>query len=60
MATQLDPATFAKAIMLEAADIPPDMTIAQWRQLRQVRARSGRRWRRRVRLRRARARSFAT
>jgi hypothetical protein len=48
MATKLDPATFAKAIMLEAADIPQDMTIAQWRAQRAPAARgSGRRWRRR-------------
>jgi hypothetical protein len=36
MATPLDPATFAKAILLEAADIPPHMTIAQWRELRRA------------------------
>jgi hypothetical protein len=45
MATHLDPATFARAIMLEAADIPADMTIAQWRK-RETSGRSGRRWRR--------------
>jgi hypothetical protein len=43
MATHLDPATFAQSIMIEAADIPADMTIAQWRESRR---RSGRRWRR--------------
>jgi hypothetical protein len=48
MATRLDPASFAQAIMLEAADIPPDMTIAQWRSRRQATgSSSGRRWRRR-------------
>jgi hypothetical protein len=48
MATSLDPASFAQAIMLEAADIPADMTIAQWRTQRAPAARSsGRRWRRR-------------
>jgi hypothetical protein len=31
MVTRLDPASFAKAIILEAADIPAHMTIAQWR-----------------------------
>jgi hypothetical protein len=42
MATHLDPAKFARSIMIEAADIPADMTIAQWRESRR---RSGRRWR---------------
>jgi hypothetical protein len=50
MATHLDPATFAKAIMLEAADIPAHMTIAQWRAHKRAEAhgrrRAGRRWRR--------------
>jgi hypothetical protein len=45
MATPLDPASFAQAIMLEAADIPPHMTIAQYRTQR-PRGSSGRRWRR--------------
>jgi hypothetical protein len=45
MASHLDPATFAKAIMLEGADIPPDMTIAEWRKQRKAPARNGRRWR---------------
>jgi hypothetical protein len=52
MATPLDPTTFAKAIMLEAADIPAHMTIAQWREHRRAeqrpRRRAGRRWRRRL------------
>jgi hypothetical protein len=30
-----DPAGFARAILLEAADIPADMTIAQWREQKQ-------------------------
>ena len=48
MATSLDPASFAQAIMLEAADIPPHMTIAQWRSERPATGTSsGRRWRRR-------------
>ena len=46
MATHPDPATFARSIMFEAADIPPDMTIAQWRAQRAPVVRSGRRWRR--------------
>jgi ribosomal protein S13 len=44
MATHIDPATFARSIMIEATDIPADMTIAQWRESRR---RSGRRWRKR-------------
>lgn len=51
MHTRLDPATFAKAIILEAADIPAHMTIAQWRALKRAELhdtrRTGRRWRRR-------------
>jgi hypothetical protein len=45
MSTHPDPATFARSIMLVAADIPADMTIAQWRAQRQPAVRSGRRWR---------------
>jgi hypothetical protein len=50
---QLDPTTFAKAIILEAADIPAHMTIAQWRASKRAakreldRERTGRRWGRR-------------
>ena len=44
MTTHLDPETFARAIMLEAADIPSDMTIAEWRMQRDTSGRSGRRW----------------
>ena len=51
MSPRLDPATFAKAIMVDACDIPEHMTIAQWRALKRAdlreRRRSGRRWRRR-------------
>jgi hypothetical protein len=51
MHTRLDPTSFAKAIMLEAADIPAHMTIAQWRALKRAelsdRSRTGRRWPRR-------------
>lgn len=56
MSTHLDPARFARAIVLESADIPAGMTIAQWRRHKQaalrderVRGRTGRRWRRRSR-----------
>jgi hypothetical protein len=54
MSIRLDPASFSKAIILEAADIPADMTIAQWRDYKRTaqreRQRGGRRWlRRRVR-----------
>jgi hypothetical protein len=31
-----DPAGFARAILLEAADIPADMRIAQWREQRKA------------------------
>jgi hypothetical protein len=52
-----DPAGFAKAILLEAADIPADMTIAQWREHKQASRtqppRRARRRRRRERLSRA-------
>ena len=37
MPKRLDPALFARAIMLESAEIPADMTIAEWRRARQVR-----------------------
>jgi hypothetical protein len=51
MSPRLDPASFAKAIMLEAADIPAHMTIAQWREHKRIEQRSRRRARR-LRLRR--------
>lgn len=38
MSSQLDPATFARAIIVESADIPAGMTIAEWRRLRTVQA----------------------
>jgi hypothetical protein len=46
MATRLDPANFAKAIILESADIPAHMTIAQWREHKRAeqRARHRTRW----------------
>ena len=51
MSTRLEPASFAKAILLEAADIPAHMTIAQWREHKraeeEARRRAGRRWGRR-------------
>jgi hypothetical protein len=56
MSTHLDPALFARAIVLESAEIPAEMTIAQWRRhkqaaLREERAgrQAGHRWRRRSR-----------
>jgi hypothetical protein len=50
MSSQLDPATFARAIIVESADIPVDMTIAEWRRLRNAQApRANRRKRRRSR-----------
>ena len=51
MPSQLDPATFAHAIILEASDIPADMTIAQWRERRRIdqAPRASRRMRRRNR-----------
>jgi hypothetical protein len=36
MSKRLDPALFARAIMLESAEIPADMTIAEWRRARQA------------------------
>jgi hypothetical protein len=52
MSTSLDPAGFAKALMYEASDIPPDMTLAQWRLEKRSPAPRSRRRRRVVRLRR--------
>ena len=43
MATHLDPANFAKAIILESADIPAHMTIAQWREHKRADQRARRR-----------------
>jgi hypothetical protein len=36
MTARLDPAGFAKAVLLESSDIPPDMTLAQWRREKQT------------------------
>jgi hypothetical protein len=57
MTARLDPATFARAVMLESADIPPDMTLAQWRREKHMAAAVTRGRRRRVlrKLRRRRA-----
>jgi hypothetical protein len=48
MSIRIEPATFARAILLEAADIPAHMTIAQWREQKRAeeraRRRAGRRW----------------
>ena len=50
MSSQLDPATFARSIIVESADIPVDMTIAEWRRLRDAQApRTNRRNKRRSR-----------
>jgi hypothetical protein len=46
----LDPATFAKSVMIESSDIPPDMTLAQWRAEKQLKAMRSRRRRRRLRV----------
>jgi hypothetical protein len=48
MSTRLDPATFAKAVLLESSDIPPDMTLAQWRREKQATVAMSRARRRRV------------
>jgi hypothetical protein len=56
MTARLDPAGFAKALMLESADIPPEMTLAQWRREKGVATLMMRRRRRALRaLRRRRA-----
>jgi hypothetical protein len=50
MSTFPDPARFARAIVLESAEIPHDMTIAQWRRAKQAalrEERGARRWTRR-------------
>ena len=46
----LDPAMFAKSVMIDACDIPPDMTLAQWRAERPLKAMRARRRRRRLRV----------
>jgi hypothetical protein len=57
MPTHLDPAGFARAVMLESSDIPPHMTLAQWRREKHLAAAVVRRGRRRRALRRLRKRS---
>lgn len=42
MPSKLDPASFARSIIVESADIPEHMTIAEWRKAR-VTARKRRR-----------------
>ena len=46
MPSKLDPASFARAIIIESADIPEHMTISEWRKARPT-ARKRRRLRRR-------------
>jgi hypothetical protein len=48
MSFRLDPATFARAVLLESSDIPPDMTLAQWRREKQTFTAMSRARRRRV------------
>jgi len=50
MTTRLDPSMFAKALLLESADIPADMTLAQWRLEKRATVRISRRRRRFVRV----------
>jgi hypothetical protein len=57
MSTRLDPASFANALLVESSDIPPHMTLAQWRLEKRAAAQRPPRRRRVVRaLRRDRAR----
>jgi hypothetical protein len=50
MPSQLDPASFARSIIVESADIPEGMTIAEWRRARASGRSAGRKrriaWRR--------------
>jgi len=46
MSIQLDPAGFAQALIYEASDIPPNMTLRQWRLERRATTRRTRRRRR--------------
>jgi hypothetical protein len=48
MSIQLDPASFAKALLIESSDIPAEMTLAQWRMEKRAAMQSPRRRRRRV------------
>jgi hypothetical protein len=59
MTSRLDPATFSMAVMLEASDIPPDMTLAQWRREKHRTAAVSRGRRRRVLRKLRRRRAFA-
>ena len=57
MSTRLDPASFAMAVLVESSDIPPDMTLAEWRAHRRAtspRVRRDRRLARMLRRRRTR------
>jgi hypothetical protein len=48
MSPRIDPATFAKALLIESSDIPADMTLAQWRLEKRAAVQLSRRRRRRV------------
>jgi hypothetical protein len=48
MSPRIDPATFAKALLIESSDIPADMTLAQWRLEKRAAVQPSRRRRRRV------------
>ena len=50
MSTRLDPASFAHSVIVESSDIPPDMTLAEWRLARRSATQRSRRRRRVVRL----------
>lgn len=49
MSIQLEPASFAKALIYEASDVPPNMTLAQWRLEKRAAAHRRRRRRRPLR-----------
>jgi hypothetical protein len=50
MSSHLDPSSFAQSIIVVSADIPADMTIAEWRRRRNAQApRTSRRTSRRSR-----------
>jgi hypothetical protein len=48
MNAYVDPAGFARAVLLESSDIPADMTLAQWRREKQAIALMSRARRRRL------------
>lgn len=50
MFTHLDPASFAKSVLVESSDIPPHMTLAQWRLEKRSATQHTRRRRRLVRM----------